>query len=355
MRLGALLTLAALALPGAAWAQLYEGKAGSAPIVVELDEGEGPPSGRYFYRSSRLDIAFQGERSADGLRLDARVTGDKLVLKRADSGWAGTLTTAKGKHLPVALAPAIPPPAPAGAPADLGGYDRLQLAGLRLEPGRVERVGTRSLRWYTERLTGTRLFRVESGYSAPTLRRINAALATTQWQHVRNWFGCPGYDGGAGIDSDEAGSVHLDASYVSYAWRTSWGCAGAAHPDFGIEGVIYNARTGAELALDDLLRFGKAPPPPERSKDWYEYRGGAFAEGLVALLKRYHAKEMAADDAEGCSYDDPEVWSFPAAYLTADGLFVSAYFARVARACDAPDWAVIPWRALNGPAARRTR
>ncbi len=345
--------LVTLALPGAAWAQLYEGKAGTTPVVLELDESDGPPSGRYFYRSTRLDIAFEGERDADGLTLRARLTGDNLVLKRAGSGWAGTLTTAKGKTLPVALAPATPPPAPAGATSDLGGYDRLQLAGLRLEAGPTERIGARTLRWYTERLSGTRLFRIEAGYAAPALHRINAALAATQWQHVRNWFGCPGYDGGAGIDSDEAGPVYLGDSFVSYAWRTSWGCAGAAHPDFGVEGVIYDARTGTGIELDDLLRFGETPPPPERSKAWYAYRGGTFAEGLVALLKRTHPKDMAASKADGCDYGEPGVWSFPSTYLTADGLFVAAYFARVDRACDAPEWAVIPWKALNGPAARR--
>jgi hypothetical protein len=350
-----LLSLVGLALPGAASAQLYEGKAGTAPIVVELDEGEGAPSGRYFYRSSRLDIGLEGERDGEELALRARTTGDSLALKRLGTGWAGTLTTAKGKRLPVSLAPAVPAPPPAGAANDLTAYDRLQLAGLRLEPGPAQRIGTRAIRWYTERLSGTRLFRIENGYAAPTLRKINGLLTTTQWQHVRNWFGCPSFEGGAGIDSDEAGPVYLDDSYVSYPWRSSWSCAGAAHPDFGVEGVILDARTGAELKLDDLLRFGKAPPPAERSDAWYSYRGGAFANGLVALLKRYHPKEMAASEEDGCSYDDPDVWSFPSAYLTPEGLFVAAYFARVARACDAPEWAVIPWRELNGPAARRTR
>ncbi|TGX52186.1 hypothetical protein E5A73_15380 [Sphingomonas gei] len=339
-------------LPSIASAQLYEGKVGTAPIVFELDPGDGAPSGRYFYRSTRLDIALEGERAAEGITLHARSTDDNLALKRVGTGWAGTLTTAKGKTFPVALAVAAPPAAPAGAPAGLGGYERMQLAGLRLDPGAAERIGSRTIRWYTERLTGTRSFRIEAGYAPAALGRINAALTSTQWEHVRNWFGCPAQGGGAGIDLDQAGSIYLDAFYVSYAWQTGWDCAGAAHPDFGLEGLIYDARTGAEFKLDDVLRFGKAPPPAERSDAWYKYRGEAFAPGLVALLKRHHPDEMAADEAEGCSYDDTDVWSFPSAYLTADGLFVAAYFPRANRACDAPDWAVIPWKALNGPAAR---
>ena len=347
--------LAALALPDMASAQLYEGKAGTAPIVLELDQGEGAPSGRYFYRSSRLDIALEGERAGDELTLHARSTEDNLTLKRAGSGWTGSLTTVTDKTLPVTLAPATPPAAPAGAPTDLGAYERMQLAGLRLEPGTVERKGTRTIRWYSERRSGTRLFRLESGYAPAALARINAALTRTQWDHVRSWFACPAQGGGAGIDMDEAKSVYLDTAFVSYAWQTGWGCAGAAHPDFGTEGVIYDARTGAEVKLDDLLRFGNAPPPAEQSDAWYDYRGEVFADGLVTLLKRYHPKEMVADEAEGCNYDDTEVWHFPSAYLTVDGLFVAAYFPRAARACDAPDWAVIPWDALNGPAARVAR
>jgi hypothetical protein len=139
-RLCALAVLAALALPGTACAQLYEGKAGTAPIVLELDQGDGVPGGRYFYRSTRLDIALEGERAAEEVTLRARSTGDSLALKRVGAGWAGTLTTAGGKTLPVSLALAAPLPAPAGAPADLGDYERIQLAGLRLEPGATERI-----------------------------------------------------------------------------------------------------------------------------------------------------------------------------------------------------------------------
>lgn len=99
-----------------------------------------------------------------------------------------------------------------------------------------------------------------------------------------------------------------------------------------------------------MLHFGPTPPPVEDSDAWYAYRGKAFATGVVALLKRYHPAEMApprkGDDDE-CSYSDPEVWDFPGWALTAKGLWLGAYFARVERACDAPDWAVIPWSALS--------
>lgn len=344
---------AALLLPTGAAAQLYQGKVGTAPIVLELDAAQSEPDGRYFYRSARLEIALEGKKQGDALVLTGRSVGDTIALRRAGSGWAGTLTTAKGKRFPVALSPATAPPAPPGAPADLDGYARLQLAGLRFEPGPVERIGGRTIRWHTERISGTRLFRLESGYPAATMARINAALATTQWQHVLNWQGCPALGGGPGIEMDAAQGVYLGDSHVSYYWQSSWSCAGTAHPDFGVEGITYDARTGAPVQLDSLLRFGSTPPPAENSNAWYSYRSGPFAAGLVALLTRYHPQEMAKVEGEDCDYSDPEAWKFPAWYLTPKGLFVSASFPRVIRVCDSPDWAVLPWQALNGSAARR--
>lgn len=350
--------LAAALLPVSAAAQtLYEGTAGSAPIVLELGDGSDAAVGRYFYRRTRFDSDLSGERHGDTFTLTSRLTEDKLVLKQQGNSLKGTLTTSKGRTLPVSLRPATPPPRPAGAPADLDGYARMQLAGITFTPGTLQRIGTRTIRWYVEPQSQIRLFRLEDGYTAPARNKINAALAATHWQHVQQWFDCPAREGGTGVDTDEASVPHLDDRFVSYAWQSAWSCSGAAHPDFGMSGFTYDARTGDTLKLEDLLRFGDSPPPAENSKTWYSYRGGRFAPGLIALLTRYHPGEMAvpgeaAEDDE-CNYADPDVWDFPAWYLTPDGLFVGAYFPRVNRACDAPDWAVIPWKALNGPALRQ--
>jgi hypothetical protein len=358
-RSAALALLAAtLLLPGSLGAQtLYEGAAGASPIVLELDKDSDEAFGRYFYRLTRFNSDLSGERQGDNFQLQSRLTEDRLVLKRQGQRLTGTLMTSKGRTLPVSLQVATPPPAPAGAPNNLDGYARMQLAGLSLTPSDSSRIGIRRIRWYQERVSGTRLFRLEDGYSPDTLRTINAALAETQWQHVQNWFDCPGYGGGSGVETGEASTPYLDDRFVSYAWQSSWSCAGAAHPDFGTHGITYDARTGMALKLEDFLQFGTATPPAEESDGWYSYRSEQFAPALVELLKRYHPDEMAdkgsdPEDPE-CNYADPDVWDFPAWYLTANGLFVGAYFPRVARACDAPDWAVIPWEALNGPAIRK--
>ncbi|MCD2323982.1 hypothetical protein LQ953_08155 [Sphingomonas sp. IC-56] len=351
------LLVAALA-SGASHAQtLYEGTAGPSPIVLELDARSEEPTGRYFYRRTRFDSDLSGERQGETFTLQSRLTQDKLVLKRQGQQLTGTLTTSKGRALPVALRRATPPPASNGAPGDLDGYARMQLVGLTLLPGATERIGTRTVRWFREPMSGTRLFRIEGGYAPAALRKINTALAETQWRHVQNWFDCPAYGGGAGVEVDDAGKPYLADRFVSYAWQSAWSCSGAAHPDFGTTGITYDARTGDPLKLEDLLRFGDSPPPAEDSNAWYSYRGDHFAPGLVALLTRYHPEEMADPgkdtEEDACNYADPDVWDFPAWYLSAKGLFVSAYFTRVNRACDAPDWAVIPWEALNGPALRQ--
>jgi hypothetical protein len=78
---------------------------------------------------------------------------------------------------------------------------------------------------------------------------------------------------------------------VSFALTNSWDCAGAAHPDFGSEGHSFDAGTGKELSLDDLLKFGRGPTPQKDSDAWLEYRSKAFAPALVALLKRFHPKD----------------------------------------------------------------
>lgn len=332
---------------------VYEGTAGTAHIVLTLSGSGTDVWGQYFYRTSRLDIDFAGEWRGNVLTLHSNTTGDHFSLSHSGSNLAGTLTTAKARRLPVSLHPAgVPSLLPADLSNNLSLYERWQLAGLSFAPQQVETVNGKTIRWYREGLSGIRLFRLESGYSEPAITTINHALARNQWSDVSAWFGCTGMDGTPGTDIAEADKPWLGKGHVSYVWHTSWSCAGTAHPDFGTQGHSFDARTGRELKLDDVLRFGSAPPPPEDSDAWYTYRGKTFAVGVVALLKRYHPEEMMppqqGDDDE-CNYSDPEVWDFPGWALSAKGLWLGAYFARVERACDAPDWAIIPWSALSLP------
>lgn len=317
---------------------LLAGAAGASPIVMELQPGRGEPGGRYFYRRTRYDINFSGETKSGAMSLEGFTTGDKFVLRQSGTGYAGEMTTKAGRRLPVTLHPL-----PAG-----DSYEAERRAGLTLTPAGSYAVSSRQLRWYVEAQSGIRLFRIESGYPPAVTTAINSALQTAQWQEVDDYFACPGEGGGPGMEESRVSSVYLSADYVSWAWSASWSCANAAHPDFGTKGHNFSARTGRALTLDDLVSFGKAPPPDTDA--WRDYRSSAFAKGLVARLEALYPKQMAAPGSDdGCDYSDPGVWDFPTSYLTAKGLYVGAVFARVARNCDNPAWSVIPWSALNKP------
>jgi len=319
-------------------AALLVGTVGASPIVMELQADATEPGGRYFYRRTRYDINFSGEAKSGVISLDAYATGDEFVLRSAGAGYAGEMTTKAGRRLPVSLHP---------LPAS-DSYVAERRAGLALAAAGADTVSGHRLNWFVVAQTGTRLFRIASGYPPAATTAINAALEKAQWQEVDDYFACPGEGGGPGMEESRISSVYLSDDFVSWAWSSSWSCAGAAHPDFGTEGHSFSARTGRELTLDGLLSFGKAPPTDTDA--WRDYRSSVFAPGLLAKLKALHPKEMAPPGPDdGCDYSDPGVWDFPTWYLTAKGLYVGAVFARVARNCDNPEWAVIPWSALKKP------
>jgi hypothetical protein len=352
LTLGALVFVASPASARGEGERSYEGTVGASRIVLTLqDDANGEDAwGSYFYLSSRRDLDLQGERRGGVLTLDARATEDHLELRAQGDGFTGTLTTAAKRRFPVRLARVTTArDLPADLPPELSLHERLQLAGLTLAPEATERVDGKPIQWFRERKTGVRLFRLQGGYAARPMAAINGALTRNQWREVSRWLSCTDIGGEAGVDGGIEGKPWLGRDYVSYSWQASWSCAGAAHPDFGTAGYSFDARTGRELKLDEVLHFGSAPVPSEDSDPWYGYRGRVFAPAVVKLLQRHHPQEMApvAPDGEECDYADPEVWDFPAWRLTPEGLWLGASFARVMRACDGPEWAVLPWSELS--------
>lgn len=341
---------------------VYAGTVGAARVVVELEGSDEDVTGRYFYRKYRLDIGLGGW-SGDRLILKSRSSGDRLVLHNEGAHLAGSLTTKAGRTLPVRLSPvgasAPPPPGASSQMTDASPYERHQLAELSLVPGSIRHDGPRTLRDWREPVSGITLFRIESGYAAPVLTRINAALERQQWERVSQWFGCEGFDGQSGMDVSEARSPYFSDDFVSYAWFASWSCAGTAHPDFGTHGVTFDARTGHELQLEDLLYFGKPPAPQPGTPAFFDYRGDIFAPRIVSLLGQLYPNEMQPADGEAaedqCDYADTSVWDFPSWYLTEQGLYLGAYFGRAQRPCDEPDWSVIPWQHLTWREGDETR
>lgn len=327
----------------------YEGTVGASRVVMELSDGTGDVSGRYFYLKVRLDIDLAGKRSGSALDLTSNFTEDHLSLTRSGEGLTGWLTTAKGRRFAVALHPAqAPATRPADFPAGLALYEQLRLSGLALTPQSSETLKGKAIRWYRESLTGIRLFRIESGYAPPALAAMNLALGRHQWSEVSDALQCTGTEGKSGMDTAEADKPWLGPDYVSYIWHSAWDCAGAAHPDFSTTGYSFDARDGHELKLDEVLPFGTAQIPAENSDAWLDYRSKVFAPAVVALLKRSHPKEMTPPaDPDDCNYADPDVWDFPNWAIAEKGLWLGAIFPRVMRPCDAPEWAVIPWSDLH--------
>lgn len=330
--------------------KIYEGAVGNSRVVMALDDSSNEIDGRYFYDSTRRSVDLAGQRAGAILKLASDMTGDKITLTISGEALVGTLVTAKGRSLPISLHLAkLPRDLPTDLPPTLDLYEKLQLSGLKLMPQQATTIADKKIRWYREGLSGLRLFRIESGYAPAAMARANHALAEQQWRSVNDWLGCTDTDGLPGIEMTRTDPPWLGAHVMSYTSSSSWYCAHAAHPDFGTEGHSFDMATGRELTLDDVLRFGTARAPAQDSDRWLAYRDKVFARSVVALLRRYHPREMAmpkrADD--NCDYSQAYVWKFPSWSLSAKGLWVGAVFARVERVCDSPEWAIIPWTRLS--------
>jgi len=178
------------------------------------------------------------------------------------------------------------------------------------------------------------------------MQKINTALLEKQIEETLNFFDC---------SAAKNGEYYLDVNEIfstdnlfSLNITVSYYCGGA-HPDFGSEGLNFNAKTGELLTLDDVVWFDNKKPPAANSDSWYEYRDSVFANKIIEIFKKLYPAKMKTpkDNEEECDYSDPEVWNYVNWNFTDKGLHLGAYFARAARACDDPEWAVIPYRILK--------
>ncbi len=355
---------AAMAGPLHAEDRVLRGSIGSYPVVMELDADGDEAFGTYFYEKYRQDIPLRGKSTQAGIALssaaydDDEARADHFVLVADGDGFKGRFVHGKGKPLPVELHPVAPGSVPDPRPdlalhAPLPDYERLRLAGLRFLPGKEETVGGKyRIQWLTEPLSGIAMFHVVAGYPETAMAAINRVVDRDFYGNLSQHFGCADGEGGSGDESTEVSSHYLDARFVSYAVSSSWSCYGAAHPDFGVAGTTIDARTGRELALEDVYFLGTGAAPAEDSDAWYAYRDDVFSPAVVALFQRLYPDRMKPGDEDECDYADPSVWAFAPWHLTDRGLYLGAYFARVARACDNPEWSFVPYGELqkNNPA-----
>ena len=347
-----------------AGAQVYQGRVGNAPIVMEFDVGQdGQVDGRYFYRKYHADIALSGKRGADGaLSLGENLPYDSeridIVLKPQGKGWVGEWKGPKAKTaLAMELVPldvaALRPFDPASAVAKQeSAYDYARLSGLVFKPGKTQKFNGYNLQWMEEPVSKITLFRVQDGLPADTLTRLNRMLAERQWREVSGYFGCMGgaaRSSGGGDYEQTITPRFINGRFFSASVFTSYYCGGA-HPDFGDNPINLDLKTGKELQLEDLLWLGKAevrlPRKTDGSRVDYQYEEKTLGPWLQRAMKQQHPKDMVSDP-EGCDYNDPSVWQFVSWYLTPKGLYVGPSFPRVARACEYPEWSVLPWKLVN--------
>lgn len=350
--------------PGKVW----QGVLGPSEIVVRIDapaKGSADLEGRYFYRRHRMDIQLRGKASADGriaLRegrgYDDAAQSSWKMQAPAQEQWDGEWIGPKGKRLPIHLhavvlqsLPTARDPGLQALRGEIDSYEWLRFADLTLQKRKLQQVDGYTLQWLRQPESGIDLFEVVSGYPEAQLQLINARLRKQLWGWIGNYYDCvSGARDGQGEFQTATTLRHVSPKILSVSLFSSFYCGGA-HPDFADAPLNIDPRDGRELDLDDVLWLGPGKALHEAkgnewNQAWSDYRSKRFAPWAVAQLKAAYPSEFRTGEDE-CNYADPEVWQFAQWYATPKGIHVSAYFARVARSCDDPDWAILPWKAVD--------
>ena len=356
---------------------VFTGTLGKMPIVVELNTTQQDEiTGRYFYEKYHRDLELSGSLQDSTLNLvegNNRYGDDKplptLKLKSTANGWQGEWQNPKGKKLPVQLTEAkLPAPSATTLPfiATLpksDPYEYLRLQGLKLKPEKKENFMGYDLQWWTEPESKIALFTVESGLPKDDLQRVNQQLLGRLWSEVISYHGCQ-LQGGENVEfMQQAQPQLISPAVVSLNISTSYYCGGA-HPDFGDSPLNIDVNTGHPLSLEDVLWVGEGKPLLHAERDSLgdqplnekesaarsTYQREVLVPWLIKQLTTLYPDEMkkpAEGDEDSCDYTDESIWGYPSWHFTPKGLYLGAYFARVARACDAPEWSVLPYSLIK--------
>jgi len=341
--------------------QVFTGTLGKMPIVVELNTRDASEvTGRYFYEKFHRDLELSGTLADKTLTLNEgnnRYGDDKplptLTLKQTASGWQGDWKSPKGKTLPVQLTEAkLPAPAADALPfiaalPKTDPYEYLRLQGLKLKPGKKETFMGYGLQWWSEPESKVSLFSVESGYPKADQDRVNQQLLGRLWSEAIDYYGCQLRGGENAEFQQGATPTFMSPEVVSLNISTGYDCGGA-HPDFGDSPLNLDVHTGRVLALSDVLWIGEAEKPSTTTDS--DTRASQQRDVLVPwLIQQFAAlypeemKKPAEGDEDSCDYTDENIWGYSNWHFTAKGLYLGAYFARVQRSCDSPDWSVLPY------------
>ncbi|RVD75925.1 hypothetical protein [Pseudomonas koreensis] len=355
--------------------RVFTGTLGKMPIVVELNTTQQDEvTGRYFYEKYHRDLELSGSLQDSTLNLvegNNRYGDDKplptLKLEETANGWQGEWQSPQGKKLPVKLAEAkLPAPTSATLPfiAALPNgepYEYLRLQGLKLKPAKKENFMGYDLQWWTEPETKISLFSVESGLSKDDQQRVNQQLLGRLWNEVISYHSCQ-LRGGENVEfMQQAEPKMISPAVVSLNISTSYYCGGA-HPDFGDSPLNIDVKTGHPLSLEDVLWVGEGKPLLHAERDSlgdkplseaesdarYRYVSKELVPWVIKQFTALYPTEMkkpAQDD--DCDFTDESIWGTSPWYFTDKGLYLGAYFARVQRSCDRPDWSILPYAVVK--------
>ena len=129
------------------------------------------------------------------------------------------------------------------------------------------------------------------------------------------------------------------------------------------------------LELSDLLTIAPDPPSPypdhlsgadvsidrnkaalsgceaSQSDDDPEQRQAVWLAGTMSQL--YPDRVLPTGNADGCDYRDASDWGVRTWYATPQGLYLAPSFPMANRACEYPEWSVLPWSLVRQhPGAR---
>lgn len=351
--------------------RVFTGTLGKMPIVVELNTTQQDEvTGRYFYEKYHRDLELSGSLQDSTLNLvegNNRYGDDKplptLKLKSAANGWQGEWQNPKGKKLPVQLTEAkLPAPSATTLPfiATLpksDPYEYLRLQGLKLKPEKKENFMGYDLQWWTEPETKISLFSVESGLSKDDQQRVNQQLLGRLWNEVISYHGCQ-LQGGENVEFiQQVQPKMISPAVVSLNISTSYYCGGA-HPDFGDSPLNIDVKTGHPLSLEDVLWVGEGKPllhaerdslgdeplSKDESNARYQYVSKELVPWVIKQFTTLYPNEMKTPTGDDdCNFQDESIWGTSPWYFTEKGLYLGAYFARVQRSCDRPDWSILPY------------
>ncbi|SDA17916.1 hypothetical protein SAMN03159355_01432 [Pseudomonas sp. NFPP10] len=354
--------------------QVLSGTLGKMPIVLEINTDDPKDvTGRYFYQKYHHDLALNGTLVGQALELregggrpdDEQAALPTFKLQQTGDGWQGQWQDSKGKTLDVQLSTAkAEAPKPDALPYlaqlypnDL--YEYLRLQGLALKQGKQQSFMGYTLQWWSEPGSKLSMFKVVGGYPEAQQQRLNQLLMERLWREVSAYHECllgAGSQGGEFMQTVKP--QFFSPAVLSVNISTSYSCGGA-HPDFGDSPMSIDVNSGHPLSLSDVLWVGQGQPLLHSDRNGkgdtrlteaertglYEYNQEKLAPWLVQQFRALYPDKMRepTDPDEGCNYSDESVWGDNSWYFTPKGLFLKAYFPRVARACDGPEWAVLPY------------